>query len=155
MSANEKQYQIKKADAYLKRDIRLNGLGGFFVPFNSLSDVRQEIRSTLLIPIVNLTLGLGTALFSLSKLAETAVNLVVIDLDHAANSNTAFLSALETSFCFAGSLLVDTLWSLMSLAVRTLSTVVAGIAAIAYGVADLGRAVINCASCNSEPKASF
>lgn len=56
----QKQYQIKKNEQYQKREIRLNTFSGFFVPFNSLSDMQQEIRSTLLIPIVNLTMAVGS-----------------------------------------------------------------------------------------------
>ena len=152
----EKQYQIKKNEQYQKREIRLNTFAGFFVPFNSLSDIQQEIRSTLLIPIVNLTMAVGSAVFSIGKLAETAANLAIIDLDHAAASNSMFLSGLETSVCFLGSLLVDTLWSLVSLALRTVSTLIAGVAATVEGVIGVGKAVINCCTCSSEtPQASL
>ncbi|HHF7343928.1 hypothetical protein [Legionella feeleii] len=143
----EKQYQIKKNEQYQKREIRLNTFSGFFAPFTSLSDMQQETRSTLLIPIVNLTMAVGSAVFSIGKLAETAANLAILDLNHAAESNNMFLAGIETSCCFVGSLLFDTLWSLVSLALRTVSTLVAGVAATAKGVIRGGEAVINCCTC--------
>ncbi len=143
----QKQYQIKKNEQYQKREIRLNTFSGFFVPFNSLSDMQQEIRSTLLIPIVNLTMAVGSAVFSIGKLAETAANLAIMDLNHAVSSNNMFLAGIETSCCFVGSLLVDTLWSLVSLALRTVSTFVAGVAATGKGLIRGGEAVINCCTC--------
>ncbi|WP_019216932.1 hypothetical protein [Legionella tunisiensis] len=125
------------------------------MPFDSLWDMQQEVRSTLLIPIVNLTMAVGTLVLAMGKLAETAANLVILDINNASASNNIFLSGLETSLCYVGSLLVDSLWSLMSLAMRTVSTLGAAVGATVKGVIGVGEAVINCCTCSSEPKASM
>lgn len=138
----KKAYNVK-AHAHKGSDVRINAGASFFQPFNSLSDVRTQLRSPIVAPIVDLTLAVQSCLHGCRNLLETAINIVFLDVRNIEKSVPEFFTNVLQAAYFAVSALTDTLWDLAALATRTLSTVVATAAAIAGAVADVGCAIVD------------
>lgn len=137
----KRAYAIKDY-AYKESGVRINTGASFFQPFNSLADVRKQLRSPVVAPIVDLTLAVQSCLHACRNVLETAINIVFLDVGNIEKSVPEFFTNVFQAAYFAGSALTDTLWDLTALATRTLSTVVDVAAAIAGGIAEVGYTIV-------------
>ncbi|STX38762.1 hypothetical protein [Legionella feeleii] len=140
-SVFKRAYAIKDY-TYKESGVRINTGASFFQPFNSLADVRKQLRSPVVAPIVDLTLAVQSCLHACRNVLETAINIVFLDVGNIEKSVPEFFTNVFQAAYFAGSALTDTLWDLTALATRTLSTVVDVAAAIAGGIAEVGYTIV-------------
>ncbi len=141
-SVFKRAYAIKDY-AHKESGVRINTGASFFRPFNSLADVRTQLRSPVVAPIIDLTLAVQSCLHACRNVLETAINIIFLDVGNIEKSVPEFFTNVLQAAYFAGSALTDTLWDLTALATRTLSTVVDTAAAIAGAIADVGYAIVD------------
>lgn len=132
-----------KEHVYKESGVRISTGASFFRPFLSLDDVRTQLRSTVVAPIVDLTLAVQSCLHACRRALETAINIVFLDVGNINKSVPEFFTNVLQAVYFAGSALTDTLWDLTALATRSVSTVVSTAAAIAGAIADVGYAIVD------------
>ena len=137
----KRAYAIKDY-AHKESGVRINTVDSFFQPFNSLADVRMQLRSPVVAPIVDLTMAVQSCLHACRNLIETAINIVFLDVGNIEKSVPEFFTNVFQAAYFAGSALSDTLCDLTAVATRSVSTVVAAAAAIAGRIAEVGYTIV-------------
>ncbi|WP_232220486.1 hypothetical protein [Legionella tunisiensis] len=85
----------------------------------------------------------SSSLGACRQLLETAVNIAFLDVANIQKSVPAFFTNVCYVAYFAVSSLTDTLWDLAALALRTISTGVVAVAAVAGAVVDVGCTVLD------------
>lgn len=96
----------------------------FFVPFNNVSDFRNQLRAPIKQLITNLTNSVCLAIASLSHLSLAVVDLMTFDFTSSGESGTYAFKDAFAAIQHAVSIVVDTLVELMTLATRSGASIV-------------------------------
>lgn len=100
---------------------------GFFSPFKSVSEVQQQIRSPIVMPIICVESALIQALELIKNTALVALNFAMFDFEQSGKHLALGLRNLVTGIGLAFSAIIDTLSSVTSLVTRCASSIVVGV----------------------------
>lgn len=106
---------------------------GFFTPFSSVRQIKEQIKLPIAMPLLCLTAALKAAIYTFEELAIAALNLALFEFKaakfHFSKACTGMLNI--GSYLITG--VIDFLWEAVALTSRTLATVVSlGVAAVDF-----------------------
>lgn len=118
------------------KDRGINNLGGFFEHFPTFSNARKQLQAPILMPLIDLSLAIISAINAVRRVGEIAIHLATVDYSFALDSTAKFFKEVFATAYYTLAALTDTLSSTLALATRTLVTAGLGVAKITGDLLD-------------------
>lgn len=102
---------------------------GFFMPFQSGNDVLLQLKAPPAMLIIGLCKIVGAVTDLVQSLSMCVTNLLFLDIEKTWDSTNAFFKSLFNIFDYILTTVVDTLWELTTLIMRTVASCFYGVVA--------------------------